>query len=97
MIRLAVCFGSFGNLFLRLQGGGVVVFDKGMKNVAIFFLVSAAFFSFEALGGSPVKVDFTKQSDWGAGLVAEIKMRNDSADAVKDWRLKFRLDAEIDG
>ncbi len=58
---------------------------------ALFFLVGSA------VAKEPVDFSYSKQSDWGEGLIAEIKLKNTSRDEVKDWRLRFVLDAEISG
>ncbi len=62
-----------------------------LEVVIVVFLVGTA------VAKEPVAFSFSKQSDWGAGLIAEIKLKNESPDEVKDWRLRFRLDAEISG
>lgn len=50
-----------------------------------------------AAGAAPVEYSFRKQSDWGQGFVGEVKLTNRGADEVKDWRVRFRLAAEIQG
>lgn len=62
---------------------------------AIVALLTLAFTA--AAGASPVRVSVTKQSDWGAGMVVEIKLRNTGSDDVKDWALQFDLPAGIEG
>jgi endoglucanase len=50
-----------------------------------------------AAWAAPVDFQFKKQSDWGAGFVGEVTLTNGSADAVKDWRVRFELAEDIGG
>lgn len=45
----------------------------------------------------PVEFAFKKQSDWGKGFVGEVTLKNNGADEVKDWRVRFKLAADIQG
>ncbi len=72
--------------------GGAGWWSGRLLGVALVLFFAGSGFSKE-----PVAVSFSKQSDWGDGLIAEIKLKNESADEVKDWRLRFRLDAKISG
>jgi len=46
---------------------------------------------------SPVKVEYKTQSDWGPGMVGEFKLTNSGPDDVKNWTLRFRFPAQIQG
>ena len=46
---------------------------------------------------SQISVEYKTQSDWGAGMVGEIRLTNSGADEVKDWRLRFRFASAIEG
>lgn len=63
----------------------------------IFALILALLLTGAARAAAPVEVTFKKQSDWGQGFVAEFALANQSPDPVKDWRIRFRLPATIQG
>lgn len=56
----------------------------------------AGFTAFSVIG-SPVTVEYKTQSDWGQGMVGEIKLSNTGPAEVKNWTIRFKLPSDIQG
>lgn len=67
-------------------------------NLTLLSILAACFLTaITSSFASPVDVQFTTQSDWGAGMIGEIKLTNNGVDEVKNWSIRFKLPANIEG